>query len=215
MLRPLTKGVGGTDMESVSNGFFAKGSRRLAWLSRRFRRDDSGSTAIEFGMLILPFTLLTFAILESCISFAGKQILANAADDVARQFRTGQWQAPVTTAEKAELQDKLIAHVCSRLEVIVTHGCPGLKIDLRHFDNFTDAAKLGYTIVDGKLALTSNGAIDKSGFVIDPGSTMSRNMLRLFYEWPIITDYMSKYMSPLDGNKTVHFASMTWQNEPY
>jgi hypothetical protein len=44
---------------------------------------------------------------------------------------------------------------------------------------------------------------------------MSRNMLRLFYEWPIITDYMSKYMAPLADNKTVHFATMTWQNEPY
>ncbi|MCG8272961.1 pilus assembly protein [Aquamicrobium sp. NLF2-7] len=202
-------------MESVPNRSRTKARRRLTSLPGRFRRDAKGSTAIEFGMLILPFALLTFAILESCISFAGKQMLANAADDVARQFRTGQWQAPATAAEKTALQEKIFTLVCGRMSVIVTENCPGLKIDLRHFDNFTDAAKLGYAIEGKQLVLTDNGKTDAKGFVIDPGSTMSRNMLRLFYEWPIITDYMSKYMAPLADNKTVHFATMTWQNEPY
>ncbi|MCK9550236.1 TadE/TadG family type IV pilus assembly protein [Aquamicrobium sp.] len=202
-------------MESVPNRSRTKARRHLTSLLGRFSRDAKGSTAIEFGMLILPFALLTFAILESCISFAGKQILANAADDVARQFRTGQWQAPVTAAEKTALQEKIFTLVCGRMSVIVTENCPGLKIDLRHFDNFTDAAKLGYAIEGKQLVLTDDGKTDTKGFVIDPGSTMSRNMLRLFYEWPIITDYMSKYMAPLADNKTVHFATMTWQNEPY
>ncbi|WP_183828055.1 TadE/TadG family type IV pilus assembly protein [Aquamicrobium lusatiense] len=202
-------------MESVPNRSRTKARRNLTSLLGRFRRDAKGSTAIEFGMLILPFALLTFAILESCISFAGKQMLANAADDVARQFRTGQWQAPVTAAEKTALQEKIFTLVCGRMSVIVTENCPGLKIDLRHFDNFTDAAKLGYAIEGKQLVLTDDGKTDTKGFVIDPGSTMSRNMLRLFYEWPIITDYMSKYMAPLADNKTVHFATMTWQNEPY
>lgn len=202
-------------MESVPNRSRTKARRHLTSLLGRFSRDAKGSTAIEFGMLILPFALLTFAILESCISFAGKQMLANAADDVARQFRTGQWQAPVTAAEKTALQEKIFTLVCGRMSVIVTENCPGLKIDLRHFDNFTDAAKLGYAIEGKQLVLTEDGKTDTKGFVIDPGSTMSRNMLRLFYEWPIITDYMSKYMAPLADNKTVHFATMTWQNEPY
>lgn len=202
-------------MESVPNRSRTKARRHLTSLLGRFSRDAKGSTAIEFGMLILPFALLTFAILESCISFAGKQMLANAADDVARQFRTGQWQAPVTAAEKTALQEKIFTLVCGRMSVIVTENCPGLKIDLRHFDNFTDAAKLGYAIEGKQLVLTDDGKTDTKGFVIDPGSTMSRNMLRLFYEWPIITDYMSKYMAPLADNKTVHFATMTWQNEPY
>lgn len=204
-------------MESVPNRSRTKARRHLTSLLGRFRRDAKGSTAIEFGMLILPFALLTFAILESCISFAGKQMLANAADDVARQFRTGQWQAVVSadSEDKQKFEKMIFDHICARMSVIVTENCPGLKIDLRHFDNFTDAAKLGYAIEGKQLVLTDDGKTDTKGFVIDPGSTMSRNMLRLFYEWPIITDYMSKYMAPLADNKTVHFATMTWQNEPY
>ena len=65
----------------------------LATLGRCFRRfshDREGSTAIEFTMLAIPFSMLVFAILESCISFAAQEVMANATDDVARQLRTGQ-----------------------------------------------------------------------------------------------------------------------------
>ena len=40
-------------------------------------------------------------------------------------------------------------------------------------------------------------------------------MLRVFYRWPVMTDFMSKSMSNLKGGKTLHFASVTWQNEPF
>ena len=59
----------------------------------RFLRDRSGSTAIEFALLAIPFSVLVFAILESCISFAGQQVMANVTDDIARQLRTGQLKA--------------------------------------------------------------------------------------------------------------------------
>ena len=40
-------------------------------------------------------------------------------------------------------------------------------------------------------------------------------MLRVFYPWPVMTDFMSKWMSDIKGGKTLHFASVTWQNEPF
>ncbi|MBN9269505.1 MAG: pilus assembly protein, partial [Mesorhizobium sp.] len=61
-----------------------------ARLLARFARDRRGSTAMEFALLAIPFALLVFAILESCISFAGQEVMANITDDVARQLRTGQ-----------------------------------------------------------------------------------------------------------------------------
>ena len=56
----------------------------------RFLRNRSGSTAVEFTLLSIPFAVLVFAILESCISFAGQQVMSNITDDIARQIRTGQ-----------------------------------------------------------------------------------------------------------------------------
>ncbi len=44
---------------------------------------------------------------------------------------------------------------------------------------------------------------------------MSKNMLRVFYRWPVMTDIMRKSMSSLKDNKTLHFSMAVWQNEPF
>ena len=169
---------------------------------RRFRQDRRGAVAIEFVALAIPFALLVFAILESCISFAAQQVLANATDDVARQLRTGQIKASEVT--KTSLEDML----CERLEIIVADGCPGLEVDLRAFDTFAEAAAV-------RIKLTDDGDIDTSGFGVSPGPSLSKNMLRVFYRWPVMTDFMRKSMSNLKDGKTLHFATATWQNEPF
>ncbi len=168
----------------------------------RFLRDRCGATAIEFALLAMPFSLLVFAILESCISFAGQQVLANATYDVARQIRTGQIRP--ADVDETKLKDML----CSRLDIIVAAGCPGLVVDLREYKSFADAAKQ-------RIKLTVDRDIDTTGFDVKPGPSKSKNMLRVFYRWPVITDFMSRMMSNLKDGKTLHFATVTWQNEPF
>lgn len=186
-----------------------KASRQPGLLARFFR-NRSGATAIEFSILALPFAALTFAILESCISFAGQQVLANATDDVARQFRTGQLR------KDPQLTEELLrTMICDRIGVMVTDGCPGLEIDLRAYTSFADAAATGFKVVDKQIVLTKNGQPDPDGYKVDPGGAQSINMLRVFYAWPVITDFMRAAMSNLEGGKTLHFAATTWQNEPF
>lgn len=168
----------------------------------RFGRNRQGSVAIEFAALAIPFAMLVFAILESCISFAAQQVLANATDDIARQLRTGQ----VKAASINEITLKKM--ICDRLDIVVTSGCPDLVVDLREFPTFAAAAAV-------RIKLTSDGDIDTTGFAVKPGPSMSKNMLRVFYRWPVITDFMRKSMSNLKGGKTLHFATTTWQNEPF
>jgi Flp pilus assembly protein TadG len=187
-------------MHSTSEDTVGHTSRQ--GLLSRFRRDRSGSTAIEFTALAIPFSLLVFAILESCISFAGQQVMSNITDDIARQLRTGQ-------IRPAELDDaKLKALVCGRLELMVADGCPGLLVDLRKYDTFAQAAAV-------RIKLTADRDIDTTGFAVTPGPSMSKNMLRVFYKWPVMTDFMRKSMSNLKDGKTLHFATVTWQNEPF
>ena len=66
---------------------------RRTSLPHRFLRDRRGTTAIEFVILAIPFSLLVFAILESCVSFAAQQVLADTADRVARELRTARGRA--------------------------------------------------------------------------------------------------------------------------
>lgn len=179
-------------------------------LFSRFLRNRSGATAIEFSVLAIPFAALTFAVLESCISFTGQQMLSNATDEVARQFRTGQLRKdPTLTA------DVVRDMICDRIEIMVAQGCPGLQIDLRTYSSFADAAATSFKIVDKQIVLIKNGKMDSDSYKVDPGEAQSINMLRVFYAWPVITDFMRAAMSNLQGGKTLHFAATIWQNEPY
>jgi Flp pilus assembly protein TadG len=188
-------------IEPCSRGIFA----RLGRYFRRFGHSDEGSTGIEFTMLALPFSMLVFAILESCISFAAQEVMANATDDVARQLRTGQLLAANVT------QTSLKKAICDRMEIMVAKGCPDLVVDLREFPTFADAAAVKVKLIGPPGAQD----IDTTGFDVKPGLALTKNMLRVFYRWPVITDFMSKAMSNLKDGKTLHFASVTWQNEPF
>ncbi|WP_235679124.1 TadE/TadG family type IV pilus assembly protein [Aquibium microcysteis] len=168
----------------------------------RFARDENGALAIEFVALALPFSMLVFAILESSVSFAGQQVLVNAADNIARQFRTGQLK-PADVDEA-----KLKTLICAELKIIVASGCPGLEVDLRQFDTFEEAAQL-------RIKYTDGGDIDTSDFTVDPGPSLSKNTLRIFYRWPVMTDVMRKSMSNIGDGYTLQFATVTWQNEPF
>jgi Flp pilus assembly protein TadG len=173
--------------------------------SARFLRDRRGSTAIEFAILAIPFALLVFAILESCIAFAGQEVMANITDDVSRRLRTGQLRAADIAG------DNLKNMICDKLEIIVSQDCPNqLDVDLRQYTTFTDAAAAGFKIQGGQVILT-NGAATPA-FSVTAGAAESKNMLRVFYKWPIMTDLLAQSMG---GNKTLHFASVTWQNEPF
>ncbi|MBS3648650.1 pilus assembly protein [Pseudaminobacter sp. 19-2017] len=174
--------------------------RRLALA--RFVRNRGGATSIEFAMLALPFSLMLFAILESCISFAGQQMLANATDYVARQLRTGQVKAAEMSKPKLEQM------ICDQINILIDNNCPGLIVDLREFPSFQAAAQV-------KIKFTNDRDIDTTGFDVKPGPSMSKNMLRVFYKWPVMTDLMRLAMSNLKGGYTLHFATATWQNEPF
>jgi Flp pilus assembly protein TadG len=182
--------------------------RKRRSILSRFAKDRSGATAIEFTILAMPFSLLVFAILESCISFAGQQVMSNVADDIARQLRTGQ----IKSSDPTFTKDKLREMICEKLEVMVANDCPGLNVDLRSFDTFEQAAALK---IDYLGSTKKDRTLAPSNFTFDPGPSLSKNVLRVFYEWPVITDFMRASMSNLKDGKTLHFATVTWQNEPF
>ena len=181
-------------------------ARRRFHIFSRFYRDSDGSAVIEFGMLALPFLLLLFAILETCISFAAQQVLANATDDVARQIRTGQIKGTDLTEEN------LRERICGQLEIMVANDCPGLVIDLRHADTFDGLAEFKMPL---KGTNRLDREIDDDLAKFEPGINTQKNRLRVLYPWPIMTNLMQKSLSTLKDNKILLLATAIWQNEPF
>lgn len=176
--------------------------RRFGNLLGRFRRNKRASVAVEFGILAIPFAMVIFAVLESCVSFASQQVLANATDDIARKIRTGQsgWRNPSEATVKSA--------ICARLDVMVGSSClTRLTVDLRTFDTYAEAAALKIRV--------NNGVLDTAGFKVEAGGSGKRNIIRVFYRWPVLTDIMRLSMSNLSDRSIMQIATATWKNEPY
>src|ERR1700743_2505419 len=80
----------------------------------RFLRHEDGSSAVEFGLILLPFIALTFAIMETALVFFADQTLETAVADSARLIMTGQAQTG-----NFQLSDFKNA-VCSRIYGLFT-----------------------------------------------------------------------------------------------
>jgi Flp pilus assembly protein TadG len=178
-----------------------KAGQNILGKLRGFRRDRRGATAIEFAMLALPFALLSFAILETTVSFTAQQVIGNATDKIARQIRTGQ----LTVANTTESQFR--AKICDEISLIVGAGCPQLLFDLQNYSKFQDVPR--------DIPIGPDGDIDPSGFKYDPGGEETINSLRIFYRWPVMTDVMKPSMANLPNGNRLLFSTATWQNEPF
>lgn len=174
--------------------------QRPLGLVRRFSRDSKGSTAVEFGIIAMPFFALIFAILESCISFATQQFIANSADRISRDVRTGRLRAADVSG------GKLHELVCNQIALMAPDGCPDLLVDLQTYQSFA-AVPTGIPM--------NAGDINAAGFAVNPGGPSTINHMRVYYRWPIMTDFLRAYMSNLPGGKTLLTTSATWRNEPF
>lgn len=75
-------------------------SRLSRLLPHRFRRDDKGTTAVEFGMVAVPFMMMLFGIIAIGLYFHTVFALENAVERASRQFRTGQAQQANLTPDQ-------------------------------------------------------------------------------------------------------------------
>lgn len=175
---------------------------RRSFRRRGFLADRRGAAAIEFALLAMPFIMLVMSVIETSISFTAQQVLANATDNLARQLRTGQLRPADATATV------VFNRICAEMSVIVDSTCPGLYIDLKSYSTFAAAAAV-------KTKLTSDKDLDTTGFTVAPGGAETKNMLRVYYKWPVILDLMRKSMSNMKDGKTLLASMTTWQNEPY
>lgn len=174
------------------------GSRAGRGILRRFIKNRRGSVAVEFTMLALPFTALVFAIIESGLSFTAHQVMANSVEDLARDLRTG-------VMKKADATPAAVrARICNDMKVLVTSSCPELYIDLKTYATYgavpTTVPMLG-------------GDLNTAGFTIAPGDPNTINQLRVFYKWPIYTNYIALKLAELPGGKTLLYSTLTWRNE--
>ena len=161
----------------------------------RLGRDREGAAALEFALLAVPFMLMIFAIFETFLAFAGEQLMANAVETMARKLRTGEitfGQGKPTDVTEAEFRQMFcneieLFRMCSATEATTPEK---LYLDVRQFASFADMPR-GVP----KISTDVYSDLDTSDFAFSPGGPESKNMLRAYYRWQIMTDLMRPYIT--------------------
>lgn len=100
------------------------GRRASGRYFRRWRRDESGAAALEFGMVALPFLAGICAILEMSIWLIGQMMMEVAVADASRLIMTGQAQKKNLSAVDFHKA------ICNRI-VAILDCANGVKVDVR------------------------------------------------------------------------------------
>lgn len=186
---------------------------------KRIKKSESGSTALEFGILAIPFFMIIAATIETLIAFAGEQLLVNAVDKMSRQLRTGQitfnqgQPTDLTEAEFRELFCNEIKIVLSCSEVISPDQ--KLYIDLKNVVNYSDI-----DVGIPKVSAAAYSELDTSGFTYSPGGSGSINVLRVYYKWDVTIDLIRPYITNIrpgtEGSEYyLMVATTAFRNEGY
>ncbi len=152
-------------------------------------------------MVAAPFFFMLFAILELGLVFVTDSTVENAVLETGRLVRTGQAQTAAMSAQG--FKDE----VCERMSLLATDCDNRTTIDVRVIDQFRD--------VNPPDPMADGETFDDSELVFEAGDPGSLILIRVWYEQPLITPFLSEGLSRLDNGKMVMTATTTFRNEPY
>jgi Flp pilus assembly protein TadG len=172
----------------------------------RFLGDEGAATAVEFGILALPFFTLIGAILQTAMIFLASQILDGAVQDSSRLIRTGQAQSTLNY-NAASYQ----AAICSRLFGIFDCGPSSarLLVTVQVVTNFASAS-----------APTSPlDPIDPSKWTIspayNPGTGSQVVKVTAYYKWPVVVNLPGLNLATSSDGTRLLTAVRVFENEPF
>ena len=166
---------------------------------RRFLRQEDGAVAVEFGLVLLPFLAVMFAIMETALVFFAGQTLETAVADSARLILTGQAQSQSLT------QDTFKNAVCARIYGLFNCNS-GVYVDVRTYTSFANVSMASPVDANGNLV---------NNFVYQPGGPGDIVVVRLFYQWPVAVSLLGLNLSNMSGGNRLLVATAAFKNEPY
>ena len=172
----------------------------LARVTRRFRHDEAGATAVEFTIVALPFFALMFAILETAMTFFAGQTLDTFVGNAARLIRTGQAQQAGLT--EATFKDTL----CSSMPFAL-FTCADISLDVKRYITFGD--------IDLAPPVDANGNLIKTGTTYVPGNGGDIVVVRAYYEWPVFVNMLGNDLANEGNGKHLLISTVAFRNEPF
>lgn len=177
---------------------------RKFWRRRQdLLADESGVTAIEFGLLGIPFFAVIGAILQTSVIFLASQVLESAVNDTAREIRTGQLQASGSTIETFRTE------VCSRLYGLFP-DCAGLHVRVTTITDFTSAGTVPPIDPDCKAPCNWTSS---EAYVNPVGGKVVQ--VQVHYRYPVLLTLGPLGMSNLGDGRRLMGSATVFKTEPF
>lgn len=170
---------------------------------RRLGADESGVTAVEFGVLALPFFAIIGAIMQTSVIFLASQVLESAVNDAGRTIRTGRAQSASMTIEQFRTD------VCNRLYGLFP-DCAGLHIRVNVVNNFQSIS------VTPPLAMPCSAPCEWNAvesWVPGPGRAVV--MVQVYYRYPVLVQLGPLGLANMADGRRLIGAATVFQNEPF
>ena len=186
-------------------------TRHLAGLPASLRRDERGTTAVEFGLIAVPFFGLLLAVLQTGLYFFASEALDVAVQDAARNIYTGTAQtAGVATA--AAFSSKYLCPTTGGRKLPSYIDCTQLIIDVRSASSFA--------------ATDTTSDIYNATTQFCPGAPGDIVVVRVIYPLPVLIPVLGRTGSSSvgvlrtgmvnnGGWKQILLGTAVFQNEPY
>jgi Flp pilus assembly protein TadG len=183
--------------------------RRIA----RWRQDQRGTTAIEFGMVGLPFLLFAMSVTGLGLYWLTTSQLNHAVSTASRQIRTG----------AAQRENKTVAEfkqmVCDNLTTMVSCD-EKIQVHVQSFDQWADVQPIS-CIADGGVGLRQTGGNSTDSLTLSSGEASEVVMVTVCHEWEL-AEHMPWLLlaaknggTPQLGGAALIQASTIFRTEPY
>lgn len=168
-----------------------------------FRKNNDGATAIEFGLIALPFFGFLFAIIETGMAFLNGQYLDRAVEKASRQIFTG--QLAMSGLPPAGRLTKFKTDVCGMLGSFM--DCGRLYYDVQAYPTF------GAPIQPIPM---SGGGLDTAALPrFNPGASGEIVVARVYYLQPIYADILGAGLANNRGTDRLLVGTAVFRNEPF
>jgi len=171
----------------------------------RFVRCQSGTTAIEFGMVLGPFLMFAMGVVLIGINFLTTYSLENAVEKAARQIRTGQaQQAEMTASQFKQL-------VCDKVVEFV--DCQNkLQIHVQSWSDFSSVNPTSCLASNGSLTAGNSGS-SKIGDATGGASQIV--LVTACYEFDLMGKIPLVNLGNMESGARLVQAATVFRTEPY
>ncbi|MGM0423076.1 MAG: TadE/TadG family type IV pilus assembly protein [Pseudomonadota bacterium] len=167
---------------------------------KKYVKQQDGATAIEFGLLAVPFFFLILGTIEMSLFYASGVTLEGAATAASRLIRTGQVQ------KSGDPQTAFEQTMCDKAGAVLS--CDEIVYEVINLgDSFSGANST-------PPSYDAEGNMIPSGF--EPGDAEDVIMVRLSYRHDFFSPLLGPFLGDDTGtNSALHTSTVVLRTEPY